>query len=43
VEVPEEQPHDKINQLISALHGRFSHASAGELKRISKLQGNSLK
>jgi hypothetical protein len=39
VEVPEEQPHDKINKLISALHVRFSHASAGELKRILKLQG----
>jgi hypothetical protein len=35
VDVPEEQPHEK-NILINAMHVRFSHASAGELKRILK-------
>jgi len=38
-EIPEEKSHDKMNKLIGALHVRFSHASAGELKRILKLQG----
>jgi len=37
VKVPEEQKHEKENKLIEAMHIRFSHASAGELKRILKL------
>ncbi len=32
-EIPEEKLHDKMNKLIGALHVRFSHASAGELKK----------
>jgi hypothetical protein len=35
--VPEDQEHEKFNKLINAMHVRFSHASAGELKRILKL------
>ncbi len=38
--VPEEQDHEKFNKLVNAfnaMHVRFSHASADELKRILKL------
>ncbi len=38
--MPEEQKHEKFNKLINAMHVRFSHASAGELKRILKLNLN---
>jgi hypothetical protein len=38
--VPEEHMHAKENKLIEAMHIRFSHASAGELKRILKLNLN---
>jgi hypothetical protein len=38
--VPEEHMHAKENKLIEAMHNRFSHASAGELKRILKLNLN---
>jgi len=38
--VPEEQMYGKMNKLINAMHVRFSHASAGELKRILKLKLN---
>jgi hypothetical protein len=36
--VPEEQMHGQMNKLINAMHVRFSHASAGELKRILNLK-----
>jgi hypothetical protein len=36
--VPEVQNYEKSNNLINAMHVRFSHASVGELKRILKLK-----
>jgi len=36
--VPEEQMHGQMNKLINAMHVIFSHASAGELKRILNLK-----
>jgi hypothetical protein len=38
MKVPEEQEHEKFNQLINAMHVRFSHAGASELKRNFKTE-----
>jgi len=38
--VPKKQAHESLNKLINALHIRFAHASAGEMKRILKLKLN---
>jgi hypothetical protein len=40
VKVPKKQAHESLNKLINALHIRFAHASAGEMKGILKLKLN---